>query len=130
MKHLFHLIALSVFALFTCAVTTNNAKAQTLIDDMARFMNDPVTHADVLKAAAELNGGVRHVPLLDPPFADVPSNKWYSGYMNEAAIEEWYLGANNCLKSTKPCNALPEENADRSMVASVLVKAFDAFPRP
>jgi hypothetical protein len=88
---------------------------------------DPATRAEFIKLVVEMNGGI----LQDTPevssFDDVPRNRWFYAYMEEAAREGWVKGDGDCY-GTHPCMAHPNDDITRAEAAVIARRAFNIRP--
>ena len=85
--------------------------------------SDPANRAEFVKLVVELNGGILSTPPAVPSFADVSTDAWYYGYLEEAGKEGWVRGDGDCYGS-QPCYARPGANINRAEAAALIVRSF------
>lgn len=84
------------------------------------------TRAEVAKLLVLAHDGVGEVGTQQH-FDDVPPNTWYYGYIEEAALNGWMLGYNDCY-GTRPCYTRPDNIVTRAEGAAFIIRAFKLKP--
>ncbi len=82
------------------------------------------TRAEFAKVLGMIHGGVRTTEPNTMHFDDVPSDTWFTTFVEFAGTKGWMRGYNNCIGS-HPCNVMPSATISRAEAAVMIVRFFD-----